>query len=105
MVLVKLAKYVILHAILVTLVNPVTHVMLATLAMEHAKHANYAIRVKHVIHHAILVILVNLVIHAMEHAKHANYAIHVKVLVILVKRAIIYVKRATHVEYFEVMRD
>jgi len=55
--------------------------------------------------HAILVILANPVIHAMEHAKHANYAIHVKVLVILVKYAIIYVKRATHVEYFEVMRD
>jgi hypothetical protein len=53
----------------------------------------------------ILVILVNPVIHAMVRVKHANHVTHAKVLVILVKRAITHVKRATHVEYIEVMRD
>jgi hypothetical protein len=52
----------------------------------------------------ILVILVNPVIRAMEHVKHANHVIVVNVLVTLVKRAITYVKRATRVEDFEVMK-
>jgi hypothetical protein len=54
--------------------------------------------------HAIHVILVNPVIRAMEHVKRVKYVIVVNVLVILVKHVIIHVKRATRVEYIEVMK-
>jgi len=54
---------------------------------------------------AIHVMPVNPVIHAMVRVKHVNHVIHVNVFVILVKRAITYAKRATHVGDFEVMED
>jgi hypothetical protein len=67
--------------------------------------ANPVIRVKDVIHHAILVIHAIPVTLAKEHANHASHAILAKLFAIRARFAIIYVKRATHVGYIEVMRD